>query len=77
MKVHSKIKKQSLSSKQERELLFSVCVGPEEVLFQLLVLELALLPLWDPLPVSCGLFCIHEISLIQNIVRGNMTSLQW
>ena len=50
MKVHSKIKKQSLSSKQERELLFSVCVGPEEVLFQLLVLELAPLPLWDPLP---------------------------
>ena len=50
MKVHSKIKKQSLSSKRERELLFSVCVGPEEVLFQLLVLELAPLPLWDPLP---------------------------
>ena len=50
MKVHSKIKKQSLSTKQERELLFSVCVGPEEVLFQLLVLELAPLPLWDPLP---------------------------
>ena len=50
MKVHSKIKKQSLSSKQERELLFSVCVGSEEVLFQLLVLELAPLPLWDPLP---------------------------
>ena len=50
IKVHSKIKKQSLSSKQERELLFLVCLRQGEALLQLLVLELALLPLWSPLP---------------------------
>ena len=50
IKVHSKIKKQSLSSKQEHELLFLVCLRQGEALLKLLVLELALLPLWSPLP---------------------------